>query len=160
VNTYWRALGDHGGRGDGIPSTPESSQEEKILGRELSPPVLQGYRVLLVEDHDDTREVFTSILKTSGALVLDASTAIDALPLVAMCDVVVTDLAMSGRDGLWLLQQVEAGMHRVPVIAMTAYSEDFELEGAPQFASVIRKPVEPAELVGRILAVLRGHSRD
>jgi hypothetical protein len=33
------------------------------------------------------------------AIVLSASMALEALPQVVMCDVVVTDLAMSGRDG-------------------------------------------------------------
>jgi CheY-like chemotaxis protein len=136
------------------------AEARKVKRGERSPdvlaPSLPGSRILLVDDHDDTREVFTRILRMAGALVLDAATALDALPLVAMCDVVVTDLAMSGRDGLWLLEQIEAGTHRVPVIAITAYSGDFELErAAGRFARVIRKPVEPAELPGVIRAVLR-----
>jgi CheY-like chemotaxis protein len=93
----------------------------------------------------------------AGALVVDAATAIDALPLAAMCDIVVTDLAMSGRDGRWLLRQIEAGTHPVPVIALTAYSEDFDLERSPGFGRVIKKPVEPAELVLTIVDVLHRH---
>jgi CheY-like chemotaxis protein len=92
----------------------------------------------------------------AGALVLDAASATDALPLVPMCDVVLTDLAMPGRDGLWLLQQVEAGPHRVPVIGISAYRGDSELDGASsRFARLIRKPVDPAELPRAILAVLQ-----
>ena len=72
-----------------------------------------------------------------------------------MCDVVVTDLAMSGRDGRWLLQQVEAGPHRVPVIAVTAYSADFALDVGPTFAAVIDKPLEPEQLLAGILDALR-----
>ena len=114
---------------------------------------LRGVRVLLVEDHDDTREALRESLALSGALVLTAPTALEALPHVVMCDVVVTDLAMSGRDGRWLVGQVETSTHPVPVIAVTGYGEDYDLSGAP-FARVLTKPVDPATLAAEILQVL------
>jgi CheY-like chemotaxis protein len=46
-----------------------------------------------------------------------------------MCDVVLTDLAMSGRDGRWLLGQVEMSARPVPVIAVTGYGDDYDLRG-------------------------------
>ena len=114
---------------------------------------LRGVRVLLVEDHDDTREALAESLALSGALVLTASTALEALPQVVMCDVVVTDLAMSGRDGRWLVGQVETSTRPVPVIAVTGYGEDYNLSGAP-FARVLTKPVDPETLAAEILQVL------
>jgi len=114
---------------------------------------LQGIRVLLVEDHDDTREAMREHLTMSGALVLTAQTAIEALPQVVMSDVVVTDLAMSGRDGRWLVGHVETSTRPVPVIAVTGYGEDYDLSGAP-FARVLTKPVDPATLAAEILQVL------
>jgi CheY-like chemotaxis protein len=114
---------------------------------------LRGVRVLLVEDHDDTREALRESLALFGALVLTAPTALEALPQVVMCDVVVTDLAMSGRDGRWLVEQVETSTRPVPVIAVTGYGEDYDLSGAP-FARVLTKPVDPATLAAEILQVL------
>jgi two-component system, chemotaxis family, CheB/CheR fusion protein len=114
---------------------------------------LRGVRVLLVEDHDDTREALGECLALAGALVLTAPTALEALPQVVMCDVVVTDLAMSGRDGRWLVAQVEASTRRVPVIAVTGYGEDYDLSGVP-FARILTKPVDPEILAVEILQVL------
>ena len=114
---------------------------------------LQGARVLIVEDHDDTREALGANLALSGALVLTAATAIEALPQVVMCDVVVTDLAMSGRDGRWLVDQVRTGSRPVPVIAVTGYDEDYDLSTAG-FARVLTKPIDLDTLVVGILHVL------
>jgi len=114
---------------------------------------LQGIRILLVEDHDDTREAMREHLTMSGALVLTAQTAIEALPQVVMSDVVVTDLAMSGRDGRWLVDQVRTSARPVPVIAVAGYDEDYDLSRAP-FARVLTKPVYPDTLSTEILRVV------
>ena len=114
---------------------------------------LRGVRVLIVEDHDDTREALGASLTLSGALVLTAATAIEALPQLVMCDVVVTDLAMSGRDGRWLLDQVRTSARPVPVIAVTGYDEDYDLSKA-RFARVLTKPVDSETLAAEILHVL------
>lgn len=114
---------------------------------------LRGVRILVVEDHDDTREALDAHLTSSGALVLTAPTALEALPQLVMCDVVVTDLAMSGRDGRWLVEQVATSARPIPVIAVTGYDEDYDLSAAP-FARVLTKPVAPERLVAEILHVL------
>jgi two-component system CheB/CheR fusion protein len=114
---------------------------------------LRGIRILVVEDHDDTREAVAQHLTLAGALVLTAPTALDALPQVVMCDVVVTDLAMSGRDGRWLVRQVEATARPVPVIAVTGYEPDYDLSHAA-FARVLTKPVDPEQLAATILDVI------
>ena len=114
---------------------------------------LRGVRVLLVEDHDDTRQALGESLALAGALVLAAPTALEALPQVVMCDVVVTGLAMSGGDGRWLVGQVETSTRPVPVIAVIGYSEDYDLSGSP-FARVLTKPVDPEALPAEILQVL------
>jgi two-component system CheB/CheR fusion protein len=114
---------------------------------------LRGVRILIVEDHDDTRDSLDTYLTLSGALVLTAPTALEALPQVVMCDVVVTDLAMSGRDGRWLVDQVKMCARPVPVIAVTGYEPDYDLANAP-FARVLTKPVHPEALAAEILRVL------
>ena len=129
---------------------------DDVRGEEVSEEPttpLRGVRVLIVEDHDDTREALDAYLTIAGAIVLAASTALEALPQVVMCDVVVTDLAMSGRDGRWLVDQVRASARPVPVIAATGYDQDYDLSQAP-FARVLTKPVDPQLLADAILQVL------
>ena len=122
------------------------------MSKEQTAP-LRSIRVLIVEDHDDAREALDAYLTMSGAIVLSASTALEALPLLVMCDVVVTDLAMSGRDGRWLLDQVGTSARPVPVIAVTGYNEDYDLSQTP-FARVLTKPVDPETLASEILRVV------
>jgi CheY-like chemotaxis protein len=57
--------------------------------------------VLVVDDHEDTAEVFATALTACGADVVVTTAAVTALQLVAgrAPDVVVTDLAMPERDG-------------------------------------------------------------
>jgi CheY-like chemotaxis protein len=114
---------------------------------------LRGVRVLIVEDHDDTREALGAYLAAAGALVLTAPTALEAIPQVVMCDVVVTDLAMSGRDGRWLVEQIRMSARPVPVIAATGYDQDYDLSQG-LFASVLTKPVDPQVLTAEIVRLV------
>ena len=81
---------------------------------------LRGVRVLLVEDHDDIRDALETYLTLSGGIVLSASTALEALPQVVMCDVVITDLAMSGRDGQYVTLQPRL-RYRWPINSIDVY---------------------------------------
>lgn len=114
---------------------------------------LHGIRVLIVEDHDDTREALGAYLAAAGALVLTAPTALEAIPQVVMCDVVVTDLAMSGRDGRWLVDQIRISARPVPVIAVTGYDQDYDLTQG-LFASVLTKPINPQALAAEIIRLV------
>ncbi len=114
---------------------------------------LLGVRVLVVEDHDDSRDILEQVLSHAGAHVVAVSKARAALSLVSDVDIVVTDFAMPGEDGCWLLRQVEGGPHRVPVIVVTGFSDDPDVKSA-SFARVLRKPTDPWRLCADIREVL------
>ena len=119
------------------------------------PPPLAGIRVLVVDDDADTRDLVTAVLGQSGAEVLTAASAEEALDTLARArpDVLVSDLSMPGDDGYALLERVRAlGLDRdgrVPAIALTAFAraEDRARALAVGFAVHVPKPVEPAALV-------------
>ena len=68
---------------------------------------LIGIRIILVEDHDDCREIFATMLRFHGAVVTALANAREAIGIVAHADIVVTDFSMSGGDdGAWLLDRV------------------------------------------------------
>ncbi len=71
---------------------------------------LDGVRVLLVEDTDDARELLAFVLEQCAPVVTAAANATDGLAafLRDRPRIVVTDLAMPGHDGYWLLRQVRA----------------------------------------------------
>jgi CheY-like chemotaxis protein len=84
---------------------------------------LAGARVLVVEDHDDSRDVLEQVLQHMGALVVASRSADEAVAHLGKVDVVVTDIGMPGHDGLWLLHEVRRRARHVPVIAVSGYSD-------------------------------------
>ncbi len=80
-------------------------------------------RVLLVDDHDDTRELLTESLNKRGYRTRSAASADEAIAAIASeeFDVVVTDLKLLGMDGIALCQHVVGSRPDVPVIVVTGF---------------------------------------
>jgi two-component system cell cycle sensor histidine kinase/response regulator CckA len=118
---------------------------------------LAGIRVILSEDHDDTRDVLEQVFRHLGATVTAVALAREALGMVAAADIIVTDLAMPGADGVWLLEQVNRQPRRIPVIVVSGFTESQvpRLAEAP-FARKLLKPVDPWDLAAVVVEVLRG----
>jgi CheY-like chemotaxis protein len=118
-------------------------------------PSLAGVQVLVVDDHHDTRQVFDQALGLAGAVVSLAASAREALGYLDRVSVILTDYAMPGETGLWLLERVLERARPVPVILVTGYADLYakQLATAP-FARVLRKPVDPWQLCTVIAAVL------
>jgi CheY-like chemotaxis protein len=71
---------------------------------------LEGVRVLLVDDAAYVRNIVADILTHNGAKVTAVGSADGALAALQWerPDVLLSDLAMPGRDGYWLIRQVRA----------------------------------------------------
>jgi len=110
---------------------------------------LDGIRVLIVEDDDDTREVLTLGLELQGAQVLAVGSARDAMGAVEAFtpDVILSDIGLPDEDGLTLMRKVRrlpAGRGRIPAAAVTAFTlgDDGEEPLRAGFQRHFRKPVE------------------
>jgi len=127
---------------------------------------LTDIHVLVVDDHDDTVQLFSSALHVFGAKVLTARSARDALTIIKAVRVNAMvsdlDLAMPGEDGLWLIQQLRRLKYdqggSIPAIAVTAHRDRYAADRvtALGFEAFLTKPVDPfdvcsavASLVGR-----------
>ena len=59
---------------------------------------------------------------------------------------IITDLAMPGRDGCWLIQQVRArpGGLAIPIIAVTAYGAEYPAQQVREVGgdAFLRKPID------------------
>ena len=101
-------------------------------------PRLDGVRVLVVDDVRAVRETVTEILAHDGAKVTAVGSAEEALDALQgeRPDVLLSDLAMPGKGGYWLIGQVRAlppergGV--TPAVALTAFA------GPEHRASVLR----------------------
>ncbi|MFO0628542.1 MAG: sigma-54 dependent transcriptional regulator [Polyangiales bacterium] len=77
-------------------------------------------RVLVCDDEGAVRFTVEDALASAGYETVTAADADEALARLDGCDVVITDLAMPGRDGLALLAEVRARDPELPVILLTA----------------------------------------
>jgi signal transduction histidine kinase/CheY-like chemotaxis protein len=123
----------------------------------LPTPRLDGVRVLVVDDDPNTRELLSEALGTTGARVKAADSARDALEQLHSdgIDVIVSDIAMPGEDGFWLMQHIRAlpgELGRTPAIALTALarSEDRARALEVGFQMHLPKPVQLGELQARV----------
>jgi PAS domain S-box-containing protein len=124
---------------------------------------LEGKRVLVVDDHEDSREMLITLLVTHGAVARGVGSVGAAIALLPAfhADVIIADVGMPGEDGYALLSRVrqspDAAMARTPVIAVTGYAstEDRAQSAAAGFAGHISKPVDPAALIAGIVGVVR-----
>jgi CheY-like chemotaxis protein len=122
---------------------------------------LAGIRILVVEDDDDEREVLAQSLTFEGATVRAVPTASDALALLGDADIILTDFALPGDDGVWLLERVNKQPRPIPVIVMSGYdkSQEPRLATAP-FAGKLLKPYDFDQLCAEITATLVHRAND
>ncbi len=80
--------------------------------------------VLVVEDEELMRIILRQLLEDAGYSVYTADSAENAIEIFSSNDILVTlsDIKMSGRDGLELLDQIKSLDAEAVVIIMTAYS--------------------------------------
>jgi signal transduction histidine kinase len=139
--------------GDSDHPSASTTLHERPVGR------LAGLNVLVVEDDEDARDLFVTVLGQQGALVRSAATAAEALTLLALAlpDVLVSDIGLPEADGYELVRAVRALGHlpeRLPAIALTAYAhrEDRRLALEAGFQAHVAKPVDPDLLVAAVAA--------
>jgi CheY-like chemotaxis protein len=116
--------------------------------------------VMIVESHDDTREMYAESLRAAGVLVTASADGATALALLgeADIDVLVCSLATDGIGGADLLRRLRALGRTMKAIALTGRVFEHEVEEAlaAGFSEHIAKPCEPQALTERVLALARG----
>ncbi len=119
----------------------------------------QTTRILVVDDDTRIRDLLRRYLTQEGfdVILAEDGKAMDRFMQRDAIDLIVLDLMMPGEDGLSICRRLRSANNRIPIIMLTAKSEDVDrivgLEvGADDYLS---KPFNPRELLARIHAVLR-----
>ena len=122
-----------------------------------SPPL-----VLIVDDYDDNREMYSSYLEFAGLRVAEAANGKDALTKTSelMPDLIVMDLSLPGIDGWQATRTIKQDprTRHILVLALTGHA----LEGASQGAKeagcdgFLTKPCLPEDLCAEIQRMLGG----
>ena len=122
--------------------------------------------VLVVDDHEDTRQMSLIVLRSQG---FSAMAAVGGeAGFVCACeqqpDVIVTDLAMPDGDGWEFVQRLASDPRtaNIPVVMVTACATEIVRERARQenIAAFFFKPCSPDVLAGELrrLTAVRAHS--
>src|SRR2546422_661415 len=147
-----------GGRGD---IRLERARDDSAA--DVRPVSLRGVRVLVVDDEADARELMRMILRSSGADVMAAACAEEALEQVEQWhpDILVSDIGLPGDDGYVLIQKLRQRQgdygRSMPALAVTAYAraEDRTRALSAGFQLHVAKPLEPADFVAAIARLVR-----
>jgi CheY-like chemotaxis protein len=108
-------------------------------------------RVLLVEDHADTRQMYAEFLGIEFE-VLTAADGVQAFSLMRAHapDLIVTDLSLPGMDGFELIARVrnDPRLRSIPIICLSGYggTEHDERARAAGCNRILQKPCMPDEL--------------
>ena len=132
-----------------------------VASAPLPAPRLHGVHVLVVDDDLNTRELLTEALGATGARVTSADSARHALERLTTngADVIVSDIAMPGEDGCWLMQRIRSlpgEVGRTPAIALSALarSEDRARAIEAGYQMHLAKPVQLAELQAGVATLI------
>jgi signal transduction histidine kinase/ActR/RegA family two-component response regulator len=152
------------------PDLPAIRTEEEAIPL-YERAMIDGTRVLIVDDQEEARVALAHFLGGFGVNVTAVSSGAEALSILAdlsdgeQPDVLICDIAMPDEDGYSVLNRVrqfeaKRGVkmsHEIPAIALTgmAQSEDRMRALSAGFRMHLAKPVEPAELI-IVIASLAG----
>ena len=121
------------------------------------------YRILLVDDNEDVRNVIKYACERSRIKVIEADCGKKAIEILEKerFSMVVTDLKMPDLDGTQLIKWVKNRYPDVYTIVITGYADQYALEelidiGMDDF---IKKPFNAVEIVVKIKSVLKQMER-
>jgi CheY-like chemotaxis protein len=109
-------------------------------------------RVLVVDDHDDSRSMLAMMLRLSGYESLEASNGLEGVRVAIeeKPDVAIVDIGLPGINGYEVARRLRANpeTRSLPLIALTGYGQDEDRQRALEagFDLHLVKPVEPDRL--------------
>lgn len=117
---------------------------------------LENLRILLAEDSPDSEALVRHYLKMEGADATSAHNGLEALQMAQAgnFDAILMDVQMPGMDGLEATRQLRALGFRKPIIALTAYALQSEVQKSMDAGCTahLTKPISRDRLVETLLA--------
>jgi PAS domain S-box-containing protein len=131
-------------------SLPLAQLRQKVMVEESGLPIT-SVRILIIDDEQNVRTVLAEVLSRQGHKVSEASNAEEGLRLADKqdFDVVFTDLAMPGIDGIAAATRIKSRHPSTKVVLMSGYGVEKvqELAGDTRLIdAAISKPFRLAEL--------------
>lgn len=122
--------------------------------------------ILVVEDNEDNRVIYGTMLRAHGFVVHEAVGGEEALAMVRTSppDLVLMDIGLPHMDGVEATRRLKLDPHtaRIPVLALTAHALLTERQRALQAGveGYLVKPIAAAALVREVERALENASAD
>ena len=113
-------------------------------------------RILVVEDHEDNRQILRVLLGSAGYQMIEAHDGETALTTAASerPDLILMDIQLPGLDGYEATRRIKAdpALSAIPIIAVTSYAltGDEEKARAAGCSAYVGKPYSPLELLNKL----------
>jgi CheY-like chemotaxis protein len=116
---------------------------------------LEGFKILVVEDDPDLREIVADDFSMAGGDVHWAESGNKALKMVlaGRYDFILSDMRMSDGDGRYLAQKIlEIPVGRRPVFFLYSGFNDLDAQQVQQLEirEVFCKPIRPSQMIDSI----------
>lgn len=136
-----------------LPSTPHPATAEARKSVGGPPKATSAKAILLVDDDETVRAVLGEQLRELGFKVdeaADGSSAIERLKSNGTYDVLLTDFAMPGMNGLDTIRTAVQERPSLNALLMTGYADDDAVADARKTIPIIRKPINVIELMSHL----------
>ena len=123
------------------------------------------YKILLIEDEDNIRNMIATLLDSAGYSAIEAASCAAGRTMVMshIPDLIVLDLGLPDEDGLEFIKWLRQAL-LMPVIVLSARTDESDKVEALDLGAndYITKPFSAAEFLARVRSILRfsRHSAD
>jgi PAS domain S-box-containing protein len=138
-----------------LPLTKEQKPEPAVKAPAINKQVLEGMKIVLVEDEDAVRHFAADVLRRSGVEVLEFASANEAMAALASwqdtADVLLTDVVLPGMSGPELAQHAAAARPGLKTVYMSGYApEEVGFADVLARATILKKPFGADELLDQL----------
>ena len=118
-----------------------------------------NYKILIVDDNPEIREVVNVLLSNDGYMIEEAYDGFEAIKKANDKDLIILDIMMPNMDGFEVCQKIRE-TNNAPILFLTAKSMEQDktqgfLCGGDDY---LPKPFSYGELLGRVKALLRRYT--
>jgi PAS domain S-box-containing protein len=151
-----RALSEGVGRGaEFIVELPLAAVALPAAGQSSAPRRVTTKRILVIEDHDDGREMLVTALRLSGHHVFHAATGREGIAQAALHspDVVLIDIGLPDMQGYDVARELRHTLDSgVRLVALTGYGGPINRARSKEvgFHEHLLKPIDPLRLVAML----------
>jgi len=113
-------------------------------------------RILVVEDHEDNRQILRDLLGATGYEIIEAEDGAEgvAKAKAERPDLILMDIQLPVMDGYEATRQIKAdpALAAIPIVVVTSYalSGDDEKARAAGCDAYVTKPYSPRQLLAKI----------